>query len=125
MTALDTLVEQRIREAQENGEFDELPGAGAPMDLDDDALVPEELRAAYRMLKNAGFLPLELEAHREIRQIEQLLRTVEGPGERSCLISRINFLLGRAAAGRSRSDLRVEEGYYEKLSEHLEQRRRP
>ena len=44
--------EQRILEAQTQGVFDDLPGAGAPLKLDDDAMVPEELRAAYRILKN-------------------------------------------------------------------------
>src|SRR5262245_5404220 len=111
MSALDTLTEQRIREAQEAGEFDDLPGAGAPLDLEADALVPEELRAAYRLLKNAGFVPPELEAHREIRQLEQLLRAVGDAAERSCLISRINFLLSRAPAGKRRGNLQVEEAY--------------
>src|SRR5262245_59311162 len=108
----DKLVEQRIREAQEKGEFDDLPGAGRPLELDDDALVPEDLRAAYRLLRNAGFVPPELEAHGEIRQLEQLLRTVDDAGERSSILSRISFLLGRAAAGHQRRDLRVEESYY-------------
>jgi hypothetical protein len=48
-----------------------------PSELNDDALVPEELRAAYRLLKNAGFVPPELEPHREIRDIKQLLRDCE------------------------------------------------
>src|SRR5215510_13997232 len=100
MITLDTLIEQRIREAQEAGEFDDLPGAGAPLALEDDALVPEELRVAYRLLKNAGFVPPELDAHGEIRQLEQLLRTVEGAAERSCIISRINFLLSLGLGGR-------------------------
>ena len=125
MNALDTLAERRIREAQEAGEFDDLPGAGAPLALDDDGLVPEELRAVYRLLKNAGFVPPELEAHCEIRRLEQLLRTVEDAGERASLLSRINFLLGRAAANGRRRDLRVDSAYYEKLAEHLGRRRRP
>jgi hypothetical protein len=123
MQVFDTLVERRIREAKEAGEFDDLPGAGAPLEFDDDALVPEELRAAYRLLKNSGFLPPELEAHREIRQLEQLLQTVEDDGKRSSLLARINFLLGRATAIRHRSDLRVESAYYEKIAESLERRR--
>ena len=125
MNALDSLAEQRIREAQEKGEFDDLPGAGAPLDLGDDALVPEELRAAYRLLKNAGFLPPELEAHREIRQLEQLLQTVEDDGKRASVLARINFLLERAAARRRRTDLRAEAAYYEKVAERLERRRQP
>jgi hypothetical protein len=62
MLSLDAIAERRIREAQERGELDDLPGAGAPLALDDDALIPEDLRAAYRVLKNSGFLPPELDA---------------------------------------------------------------
>jgi hypothetical protein len=124
MLTLDLLAEQRIREAQENGEFDDLPGAGSPLDLGDDALVPEELRAAYRLLKNAGFLPPELEAHREIREVEQLLRTIEDGAERSHLVARINYLLTRGGTGRRRFDLRIESDYFEKIVESLGRLRR-
>lgn len=123
MLSLDAIAERRIREAQERGEFDNLPGTGAPLALDDDALIPEELRAAYRILKNSGFLPPEMDAHREIREIEQLLRQVENDSERAGLLSRIRFLLGRGAAGRRHGDLRVEEAYLESVAECLESRR--
>jgi hypothetical protein len=116
MLTLDLLAEQRIREAQERGEFDNLPGAGAPLVLDDDALVPEELRAAYRILKNSGFVPPELEAHREIRELEQLLQKIEDDGRRSALLSRINFLLARNTAGKRRGNLRIESEYFEKIA---------
>jgi hypothetical protein len=64
LIALNELVERRIEEAQREGAFENLPGAGRPLDLDDDRLVPEELRVAFRILKNAGFVPPELEALR-------------------------------------------------------------
>lgn len=114
---INAIVEERIREAQARGEFDSLPGMGAPLDLDDDALVPEELRTAYRILKNSGFLPPELEMHREIREIEQLLRGVRDEDERIRLFSRIRFLLDRSAG--QRRNLRVGEDYLEKLAGHL------
>jgi hypothetical protein len=59
---LDFLVEQRLEEAVSRGELSNLPGEGRPLELDDDPLVPEELRAAYRILKNAGLVPPEVEA---------------------------------------------------------------
>jgi hypothetical protein len=59
---LDFLAEQRLAEAVSRGELDDLPGAGKPLVLDDDPLVPEELRLAYRILKNAGFVPPEVES---------------------------------------------------------------
>jgi len=57
---LDFLAERRIAEAVSRGELDDLPGAGRPLDLDDDALVPEDLRVANRILKNAGVAPPEV-----------------------------------------------------------------
>ena len=59
---LDFIAEQRIAEAIANGDFDDLPGSGKPLELDDDSLLPEELRLAYRILKNAGFVPQEIES---------------------------------------------------------------
>lgn len=125
MLSLDILAEQRIREAQDNGEFDNLPGAGAPLTLDDDALVPEELRAAYRLLRNSGFLPPELETHGEIRRLEQMLVATEDEGRRNALLSRIQFLISRRAAGGHRRDLRVESAYFEKIACALAQSRSP
>ena len=69
---LEFLAERRIAEAVANGELDDLPGAGAPLRLDDDALVPEELRLAYRILKNAGYVPEEVRTLNEIAQLERI-----------------------------------------------------
>ena len=56
VTALQYLAERKIEEAIARGEFDDLPGAGRPLDLDDeDPLWPEEVRMARRILKNSGF----------------------------------------------------------------------
>jgi hypothetical protein len=119
MLTLDAIAERRIREAQERGEFDDLPGAGAPLEPEDNALVPEELRAAYRILRNSGFLPPELQFYGEIREVEQLLQRVTDNGERARLMSRINYLLARSGAGKRRGDLRVEQAYLEKVAERL------
>src|SRR5579875_1838720 len=70
MKLLDALVEQRIAAAVARGEFDDLPGAGAPLALDDDALVPEEVRVANRILKNAGFAPPAVEQLRALRNLK-------------------------------------------------------
>jgi hypothetical protein len=77
LPAYETLIEQRIREATERGEFNDLPGAGQPMQLDDDLLVPEEVRVAHRILKNAGYVPPEAQ---QISEINQLIAQV-GRGE--------------------------------------------
>jgi hypothetical protein len=70
---LDFLAEQKIAEAVSRGELEGLPGEGRPLELDDDKLIPEDLRLAYRILKNAGFVPPEVEALNEIADLERLV----------------------------------------------------
>ena len=65
LLGFEKIVEERIRNAQKMGEFDDLPGSGKPLVFEQDNLVPEELRLAYKILKNAGFLPLEIELKKE------------------------------------------------------------
>lgn len=68
-----SLLEQRIQQAIENGMFDKLPGAGKPLQLDDDSLVPEEERLGQHLLKANGFTLPWIEARRDIeREHEQL-----------------------------------------------------
>lgn len=123
MLLLDQIAETRIREAMERGEFDNLPGQGQPLSLDDDRLVPESLRAAYRILKNAGYLPPELEARREIRNIEQLLIITEDETERCQARKRFYYLLSAMEAASERPrNLQIEQHYYKKLIQRLEQK---
>ena len=61
MLTLELIAERKIAEAVERGEFDGLPGAGRPLDLAEDPLVPEDQRMANRILKKAGFAPREVE----------------------------------------------------------------
>jgi hypothetical protein len=77
MWLIDQLVEQQIRAAQEKGELSNLPGEGAPLQLEDESGVPPELRTAYRLMKNSGFLPPELEMRREAVQLNDLLQLLD------------------------------------------------
>ncbi|ORM81266.1 hypothetical protein HA42_11405 [Pantoea deleyi] len=77
MWLVDELAEQHIRAALQKGELSNLPGAGKPLQLDDDSHVPPELRAGYRLLKNAGFLPPELELRREAVEVNDLIRQLD------------------------------------------------
>ena len=49
------IAEQRIEESMRRGEFDNLEGKGKKIVFEDDSMVPEDLRMAYKMLKNAGY----------------------------------------------------------------------
>lgn len=77
MWLIDQLVEQHVSEAQKNGDFDNLAGSGKKLVLDDDSHVPPELRAAYRLMKNSGFLPPELEMRREAIELQELLAGID------------------------------------------------
>lgn len=73
----DLIAERKIAEAIARGELDDLPGAGRPLDLTDDALIPEELRMAYRILKNAGYVPPEVQALANAAPGDGRLRVLE------------------------------------------------
>jgi hypothetical protein len=70
---LSKLAEDRIREAQREGVFDDLPGKGKPFEFEDDSYIPEDLRLAYKILKNSNCLPVEVELRKEIFNLRQLL----------------------------------------------------
>ncbi|AVJ19591.1 hypothetical protein CLM71_21820 [Serratia sp. MYb239] len=76
MWLLDEWAERHIRNAQDSGEFENLPGQGKPLELDDDSAVPAELRSGFRLLKNAGYLPPELEVRKEALTIAALLQEI-------------------------------------------------
>ncbi len=91
MDILRRIAEQRILEAMERGEFDNLPGRGKPLKLDDDSWIPEDLRAAYRVLKNAGCLPPELELKKEILTLKELIDSLDDDKERMRQWRLLNF----------------------------------
>jgi hypothetical protein len=89
------IAEERIKEAQRAGAFDNLPGKGKPLELEDLSWVPEDLRISYIVLKNAHVLPPEAELLKDIHTIEDLLKHVEDEGERRALAKSIQFKLIR------------------------------
>ena len=89
------IAEERIKEAQRAGAFDNLPGKGKPLDLEDLSWVPEDLRIGYLVLKNAHVLPPEAQLLKDIHTIEDLLKHVEDEGERRALAKSIQFKLIR------------------------------
>lgn len=69
----DRIVEALIKEAQERGEFDNLPGKGKPIDLSEYFEMPEDVRMAQSVLKNAGMTSPEVHLLKEIAELQQLL----------------------------------------------------
>ncbi len=85
MDALARTAESKIRSAIARGEFDDLPGHGKPLQLEDLSRVPAEHRMGYKLLRNAGCLPPELEARKEAARLGALLAATGDPEERARL----------------------------------------
>lgn len=112
MNFLDSLAETHIRSAAERGVFDDLPGAGRPLPEDDARKVPPELRAGYRLLKNSGHLPPEVEQAREIRELRDLLAVADSDSaEADRATRRLRFLETALAAARRGRGLLLDAGY--------------
>lgn len=77
MELIDEWAERRIIDAQQKGELDNLSGSGKPLQLDDDSLVPLDLRAGYRLLRNGGYLPVELQDRQEALTVAELLSQID------------------------------------------------
>ena len=88
----DKLVEQKIQEALRAGEFDDLEGKGRPVNLDAYFATPEELRAGYAVLKNAGVVPEEAQLLREINEVKERLAACRDASERERLKQSVNDL---------------------------------
>lgn len=119
MPLFEHLAEQRIAEAVARGELDDLPGSGRPLDLDDDALVPEDLRLACRILKNAGLVPPEVEALRQLRELERCVAAMEDPGERTNAVRKLDWLRASLEARGGGALLRPGQPYADRILQRL------
>ena len=93
MNFFERIAENRIREAIEAGEFDNLQGKGQPLTFEDESYIPPELRLAYKILKNADCLPPELELRREVVTLQDLVASMEDEAEKLQQMRRLNFLM--------------------------------
>lgn len=91
MNIFAKIAERRICQAMEEGEFMDLPGSGKPLTLEDETWIPEDMRLSYRILKNAGCIPPELEKAKEILNLKELMNTIDDDKERLKRLRELNF----------------------------------
>ncbi len=96
MNVFAELAEKAIRESQERGEFDGLSGQGRPLPETDDPYMPETLRMAYKVLKNAGYIPKEVEDQREIRSLIECLEQETDESRKMRQIQKVQLFIARA-----------------------------
>ncbi len=92
MNVIALIAEEKIKEARDSGELDDLPGKGKPLKIDDLSHVPEDLRASFIILKNAGVLPEELQLKKELISLERLIACCYEEEEKAKLRKRWNEL---------------------------------
>ncbi|WP_136808371.1 DUF1992 domain-containing protein [Desulfosediminicola flagellatus] len=118
MDCLAFIAEQRISQAIEKGELKTDGWKNKPLKLDDDHLVPDDLKIAYKMLKNAGYVPPEIETRKEITRLEQLIAKTEDEHQRVQQMRKLSVLLMKVDKNRpSPANISHDDEYYRKIVE--------
>ena len=116
----EKLIESRIKKAQVEGAFEDLPGSGQPLHLEDDRHIPEDLRMAHKVLKNADCLPPEVQLRKEIRTTEDLLAGMTDTVQKYRTIKKLNFLILKLNALKDTNPAYdIPQRYYGELVERL------
>jgi len=106
MDPLHVLAERKILEAIEAGLFDDYPGKGEPLELEDISGMPDDLRAAYLILKGSGHLPEEMELRKEMLRFSDLLAACTDDARRKELTERRSRIALRYAILKERRGIR-------------------
>lgn len=114
------IAEEKILDSMNRGEFQNLEGQGRPLTYEDDSMIPEDLRMAYKILKNSGHTPPEIQQEKEIRSAIDLLEHLEDEKEKYKQIQKVNYLIMQLNIKYNRP-IRFEkkELYYDKLVEKI------
>ncbi len=88
--SLEKVLEEQIQRAISEGKFDNLKGAGKPLNLDDYFNTPEDIRVGYALLKNNDFVPPEIELLKEIGILREKIKNCADETERKVLNKNLN-----------------------------------
>ncbi len=122
---IEQIAEQKIAEAMQKGEFDNLPGQGKPLQLEDDSHLPPELRLGYKILKNAGYVSPEVEQRKEIANIMEMLENCEDEQTGYRQLQKLNLLVTKINEQRKRPVyLEDEQLYYQKVMQKISVRKK-
>ena len=120
LQAVAFIAEQRIAESMRKGEFDNLEGRGRKIVYEDDSMGPEDLRMAYKILKNAGYVPDDFLEEKEIVTATELLAAASDEQERHRQMQKLNYLIMKVNTRRRRPvNLELEQEYYRKVVERV------
>ena len=117
--ALSLIAERKINQAIKDGELEVEGWHGKPLPSEDNSHIPPDLRMAYKLLKNSGYLPPEIEAKKEIQKLEELIASTEDEHARVKQLKKLNFLTLKLSTMRQRP-IHLEQGeYHRKVVEKI------
>ena len=119
--ALQRIAEQRIAKAIEDGTLKVEGWKNRPLPLDDDSFVPDDMKMAYKILKNSGYVPPEVETRKEIQKLEDLIVKTEDSHQRVKQMKKLDLLMRKIDSQRSRpSSIEHDDAYYRKIVERID-----
>jgi hypothetical protein len=119
--ALQQIAEQRIAKAIEEGSLKIDGWKNKPLPLDDDSFVPDDLKMAYKILKNSGYVPPEVETRKEIQKLEDLIVKTEDSHQRVKQMKKLDLLMRKIDAQRSRpASIEHDDVYFRKIVERID-----
>ena len=120
LDAIRLIAERKISKAIREGQLDSKEWKNKPLPVTNDYMVPEELRMAYKILKNAGYLPPEIETKKKIQQTEDLLATCEDECTRVKQIKKLNYLVMKMNTMNGHTvNIESQEEYYRQVIERI------
>ena len=120
MDSLARIAERKILEAMKTRDFTSEKWKNKPLPLEDDRHIPDDLKMAYKILKNSGYLPPEIEEKKEVQRLEELIAATEDEHERLRQMKKLNVLMMKIDAKRSKpSNIAQQEDYYRKVVERI------
>jgi hypothetical protein len=120
MDSLYLIAEQKITQAMKEKDFNSPKWKNKPLPLDDDRFVPDDLKMAYKILKNSGYLPPEIEDRKEVKKLEDLIACTEDEHDRLKQMKKLNVLLMKIDARRSSpTSITSQHDYYQQVVERI------
>jgi len=120
MNILQRIAENKIAEAIAEGRLQCGVWRGKPLPADDDPFMPEDMKMAYKILKNAGYVPPEVEVRREIGQLEELIYASSDEHTRLRQMKKLEVLLRKLDLMRpGGGNIAGQEEYYRRVVERI------
>ncbi|BCL59520.1 DUF1992 domain-containing protein [Desulfomarina profundi] len=126
MNSIAFIAEQKIQEAMKKGDLTVERWKNRPLPMEDDSLVPDDLKMAYKILKNSGYLPPEIEERKEVKRLEELIAATEDEHVRLKQMKKLSVLLMKIDARRGKtSNITQQDDYYRMVVEKISLNAKP